>query len=157
MSPLNRTQKSWQLPRLYFPFPTVHPPYPLCGLHHTRQRGVWYQSCIQCLSMCVCVCSCAYAYAYAYAYALLIPNLLERSMSSGCVLVCLHSYVLWYLWESLLSPLGHDRRWTLPPLPTTKRNVILSSLIFILPSPLHPPLIHCPAYTVVCCSSFSHF
>lgn len=37
---ISHKEKNWQHPRLHFPAPTVHPPHPLCGLHHTRQTNV---------------------------------------------------------------------------------------------------------------------
>lgn len=111
----------------------------------------------QCLSMrlcvwvpiCVCVCRVSVC-------ALLIYNIENRNPSTLSVSLSACTVTLvWYLWKSSLSPRRHDRCWTLPP--TTKASVILSSLISNLPQPLCCPLIHCPAYTAVCCSSPSCF
>lgn len=68
-------KKNWQNPKLLFSSPTAHPPHTLCGLHRTEHTDVWYQSRMQCVSMCtaiplthillnfstVCMCYCGLA------------------------------------------------------------------------------------------------
>lgn len=74
---ISHKKKSWQLPRLSFPSPTVHPPHPLCGLHHQTDRRLISKLCAVCerLYVCsagpqsageeyeqrACVCSCVFA------------------------------------------------------------------------------------------------
>lgn len=102
---------------------------------------VWVPICVCVFVVCLCVCVCSAGLQY-------IEQ--ESESLSACTVTLVR-----YLWKSSLSPRRHDRCWTLSP--TIKASVILSSLISNLPQPLRRPLIHCPAYTAVCCSSPSCF
>lgn len=105
---ISRKEKNWQHPR-HFPSPTVHPPHPICGLRHTIQTNIWYQSCMHCVNMHMCVCVCVAG-----------PQtfICWRGLWAPCVFLCVCAVTCFDIFGNLhchLSDMTGTEPWRLYP------------------------------------------
>lgn len=105
---ISHKEKNWQLPKLHFPSPTVHPPHPICGLRHTIETNIWYQICLHCVNMHMCVCVCTDG-----------PQtfICWRGVWAACVFLCFCTIICFDIFGNLLCHLSENTsacwHWTL--------------------------------------------